>query len=167
MSESIRLQVMQKMKEKFQAVEPPDTEDPDYTPSEADWPFKFSTVELGPLGAEDARKRYSLGIVPGREKYSHLFPYIVSDHMIGIEFRVTKNRGDDDPQIMAERCLSVCKRVVLQNKQWGDLAVDTQLVDSETDLVNFGDKSIVGVLFVTVKYRHSQFDDRDPNPSIT
>lgn len=166
MSDSLRLQVLQKMKEKFAAIAPPDTTDPDYAPSLADWPFKFSTVELGPLGAEDNRKRYSLGIVPGKEKYSHLFPYIVCDHLIGIEFRVTKNRGEDDPQVMAERCLEVIKRCVLQNKQWDDLAVDTQLVDSEIDLVNFGDRSIVGVLFVIVKYRHSQFDARDPNPSI-
>lgn len=163
---SLRQQIIEKIKEKFEAVQPPDTSDPDYAPSPADWPLSFSTIELGPLGDEDLRKRYSVGIVPGREKYSHLFPYIVCDQMIAIEFRVTKNRGDDDPQIMAEQCLTVLKRVVLVNKQWDDLAIDSELVDSETDLTSYGDRSINGVLFFSVKYRHSQFDPRDPNPSV-
>lgn len=164
MADSLRLQILLDMQTRFAAIEPPPTPPP--VPDPSDWPFKFSSVELGPLVPENNRKRYSLGIVPGRERYSHLFPYIVCDQLINIEFRVTQNVGDDTPQTMAERCLTVVKNCVLRNKTWGGLAIDTQLVDSDVDLVSFGDKSIVGVLSVAVKYRHSQSDVRDPNPSL-
>lgn len=166
LDKSVRQQVLEKIQEKIEAIIPPNTSAPGYVPSDDDWPFQFSTVELGPLANEDNRKRYSVGIVPGPEKYSNLYPYIVNNHQIGIEFRVTKNQGDPEPQIMAEQCLSVLKRLVLKNKTWDNLVCDTQLVQSQIDLVSYSDRSIVGVLFIRVEYRHGQSDPRDPAPSF-
>ncbi|MBY0560004.1 hypothetical protein [Hyphomicrobium sp.] len=164
--DSIRLRILNAIKDAAKAIDVPDTTDPNYVAGPADWPLKFSTVALGPLGDEDNRKRYSLGIVPGPEKHSHLFPFIVCDQQIGLEFRATKNKGDDDPLVMAEHLMTVVKRLALKDKQWTGLAIDTELVNNEIDLVSFGDRSIVGVLFIVVKYRHSQFDPRDPDASI-
>lgn len=163
---SVRLQIMEKMAEKLQAIVATDTTAQGYVPSDDDWPLQFSLVKLGPLGDEAQRKRYSIGIVPGTEKYSDLYPYIVNDQMIAIEFRATKNKDDDDPQIMAETVLTVLKRVVLANLTWDGLAVDTNLVNSEVDLINYSDRSIVGVLFVNVNYRHARHDPRDPAPNF-
>jgi hypothetical protein len=66
---------------------------------------------------------------------------------------------------MAEQVLTVIKRVVLANTTWDGLAVDTKLVNSEIDLINYSDRSIVGVLFIEVQYRHARHDPRDPTPS--
>lgn len=163
---SIRQQILEKIKEKLGAVAPPDTSAPDYVPSDADWPFAFSDVMMGPLGAEDNRKRYVAGIVPSTGVHSDLIPYIVYDLNVGIEFRATRNKGDDNPQIMAEQVLTVLQRVVLKNTTWDGLALDTHLVGDEIDLVNYSDKSINGVLFIKVQFRHARSDPRDPNPNF-
>ncbi|CAA2141481.1 hypothetical protein [Hyphomicrobium sp. ghe19] len=163
---SVRQQILEKIEEKFIGIVQTDTSAPGYVPSDDDWPMQFSVVKLGPLSDENLRKRYSLGIVPGTEKYSDLYPYIVSDQMVGLEFRATKNKDDDDPQAMAEQVLTVLKRLVLANTTWDDLAVDTRLVNSEVDLVNYSDRSIVGVLFIEVQYRHARRDPRDPHPNF-
>lgn len=163
---SLRQQILEKIEEKFAGVVATDTTAPGYTPQDTDWPMQFSLVKLGPLGDEAQRKQYSIGIVPGTEKYSDLYPYIVCDQLVGIEFRATKNKGDDDPQIMAEMVLTTMKRVVLDNLTWDGLAIDSKLVNSEVDLVNYSDRSIVGVLFIEVQYRHARRDPRDPSPNF-
>lgn len=149
---SVRQLVVEKIREKFIAVDVPD------------WPLKFSVVALGPLGDEDFKKRYSIGIVPGVEKYSHEFPYIVRDGQIAIEFRVVRNQGDAEPQLLGEQLLTLCEQLVLRNKTWDGLAMDTQLVGNEIDLVNASDRSVQGVLFISVKFRHGTDDPVNPDP---
>ncbi|MCL4743841.1 MAG: hypothetical protein KJZ83_00350 [Burkholderiaceae bacterium] len=141
------------MVDTFRQVEPPD------------WPIQFSVVELGPLGAEDNRKRYSIGIVPGPERYAHNFPLIVRFLRVAIEFRVTVNRGDPAPGNLAEQVLSVIEHVVLANTKWGGLAIDTGLQNNETDMTTYEDRTVVGVLWVEVQYRHHHADPHNPNPS--
>jgi hypothetical protein len=160
---SVRQQILETIAAKLEAVAPPPEGQP---PSDDDWPLQFSVVKLGPLAEENQRKRYSVGIVPGPEDYSDLYPYIVCDQQIGIEFRATKNKDDDDPQTMAEQLLTVLKRVVLNNETWDGLALKTDLVNSEVDLINYSDRSIVGVLFIKVQYRHARRDPRDPAPNF-
>lgn len=162
--DSVRLQILENIKAAFEAVQPPDPDDTSHTPSEADWPFAFSTVEIGPLGDEDQRKRYSLGIVAGPEKERFTFPFIECNWTVGVEFRITVNKGDPKPAIMGERALTVCKRVVDLDRTWGGLAVDTKRTGSEIDMTTYGDKTVVGVMFMEIMYRHSHFDPRDPHP---
>lgn len=163
LDKSIRQQVLEKIAAKIGSIAPPPTGTP---PTDDDWPLKFSVVELGPLGPENARFQYSAGVVPGVERYSDLYPLIVNDLQVAIEYRATKNKGDEDPQIMAERVLTVLKRLVLQNKKWDGLCTDTKLINSETDLANYSDRSVVGVLFIQVQYRHSTKDPRNPDPNF-
>lgn len=160
---SVRQQILETIAAKIAGIAVPPAGS---SPSDDDWPLQFSVVKLGPLGEENQRKRYSAGIVPGTEKYSDLYPYIVCDQQIGIEFRATKNKDDDDPQVMAEQLLTVLKRVVLNNETWDGLALKTDLVNSEVDLINYSDRSIVGVLFIVIQYRHSRRDPRDPDPNF-
>ena len=119
MTDSLRHQILAKIQQAYQAIQPPDTSTPGYAPSAADWPFAFSTVEIGPLSHEDQRKRYSIGIVVGQERESYLFPYIQCHLAVHIEFRVTVNQGDSKPGVVAEQVLTVVKRVVDVDRTWG------------------------------------------------
>lgn len=174
---SLRQQILETIQAKIAAIEPPEpARDPvggpyadpmnPNEPQNTDWPFKFSVVELGPLGPESQRYKYSVSIVPGPERHSDLYPYIVSNHQIGIEFRATHNKGDPSPQVMAEQVVTVLKRLVLLNRTWDGLAIDSKLLTTEVDLVNYSDRSIVGVLFIEVQYRHANRDPRDPDPNF-
>ena len=152
MTQSIRHQILDRMVEVFQGVKEPE------------WPIQFSMVELGPLADENHRKRFSIGIVPGPEKYSDTFPFIVRNLRVAIEFRVTVNRDDPAPGQLAEQVLTVIERVVIANRDWGGLAVETKFQDNEIDMPTYGDKTVMGVLWVEVQYRHHHLDPRNPNP---
>jgi hypothetical protein len=164
MSGSIRHRILLKIKEAYQAVQPPDTDAPGYVPSDADWPFAFSTVEIGPLSDEDQRKRYSIGIVAGPECESYLFPLIECQFTVNIEFRATVNQGDPKPGIVGEQVLTVVKRVIDVDRTWGGLARDTLRIGNEIDLVTYGDKTVMGVLQINVFFRHSHADPRKTGP---
>lgn len=158
MSNSLRLNILEQIKSTFEAVEAVENPEAD------EFDVQFSVVELGPLGDADHKKRYSLGIVPLRERYGHKFPFIERWLTIGIEYRVTVNRGDEKPGIMAERMLTVLERVILTNQTWNGLAIDTELDNNEVDMTDYDDKSVQGVLFITVHYRHMHQDPRDGRP---
>ncbi|MGK9084921.1 hypothetical protein KXR64_16780 [Brucella intermedia] len=149
---SVRQQILENVLVAYRSVKEPD------------WPMTFSTVEMGPLSGEDHRKRYSIGIVQGPEKERFTFPFIECNLQVGVEFRVTVNKGDPKPSIMAEETLTVLKRVMDQNRKWGGLAIDTKRIGNDIDLNTYLDKSVVGVMFMEVMFRHSHFDPRDPHP---
>lgn len=132
---------------------------------DADSGITFSVVELGPLGEPDQRKRYTLGVVPQPERFSHAFPFLQRNLTVALEFRVTVNRGDARPGIMYERLLGLVERVVLTNETWGGLAIKTELKNSDQDLATYEDKSVTGVLICEVFYRHGSNDPRDPAPT--
>jgi len=157
---SIREQILDKVLAAFQAVQEPDTTVPGYTPSLDDWPLTFSTVGFGPLTDTDHRKRYSIGIVTGSEREKDAFPLIQCTLTVGIEFRITVNQNDPSPAVMGERVLTVVKRVIDNNKTWGGLAVDTRRTNNEIDLTSYGDKTVMGVQFVEIIFRHSIKDVR-------
>jgi hypothetical protein len=134
----------------------------------ADDPFgiTWSTVALGPLADYDQRKKYSLGVVPGPEKETFSMPYIMCFLTVNVEFRVTANRNDDPPGVLAEQALTVVKRALTADRTWGSKALDTKVIGSEIDLVTYADRSVVGVCQATVQYRYSHLDPRDPNPDM-
>lgn len=163
-AQSIRHRILLDMISRFEAVQPMDPAPPAFDPT--DWPLKFSTVALGPLSEEDHRKRFTLGLVPAPERYTNLFPYQERFLQVGIEFRVTVNKGDDPPGELFEQLLTVVERVVQGNRTWGGLAIDTQFDNNEQDMVTYGARSILGVLYATIQYRHSHQDSRDPQPAV-
>ena len=88
----------------------------------------------------------------------------ITDSQVVIEFRVTVNRDDPAPGQLAEQVLTVIERVVIANRDWGGLAVETKFQDNEIDMTTYGDKTVMGVLWVEVQYRHHHLDPRNPNP---
>lgn len=162
-AQSMRHRILLAIQDAFQAVGPMDPAPND--PLD-DWPFRFSTVALGPVDSEDHRKRYSLGIVPTKERYTHLYPYQERFLRVSLEFRVTVNKGDPSPGDLFEEVITVIERVVQQNREWGGLALDSELVDSDSNLITWVDRSVYGILMMSVQYRHSTNDSRDPAPTI-
>lgn len=152
MTESVRHRILHNMVEVFRAVDTPT------------YPIKFSTVQLGPLSDHDHRKRFAIGIVPGPERYTASYPYTERLLQVAIEFRITVNQNDPYPGDMAEQVLTVLERVVIDNNTWGDLALKTDLENNELDMTTYADRSVMGVLWVVVHYRHGVSDPRNPNP---
>jgi hypothetical protein len=128
--------------------------------------LKFSTVALGPLGMVDQKKKYSLGIVAGKEKVTYQFPYAMCFLEIAVEFRITQNRGDDSSGDTAEQMLGLITQVILQDRQLGNLALDTKRLGSEIDLDTYSDRTVVGAVFFEVQYRTAHNDVYDPNPTV-
>jgi hypothetical protein len=102
----------------------------------------------------------------GAERYAYSYPFIERVLTVGIEMRVTVNRDDDKPGHLAERLLSVVERVVMQNCTWGGLAIDTNFKNNELGMQSYVDKTVDGVLWIEIHYRHQQGDPRDPDPSL-
>lgn len=159
---SVRHRILLAIQDAFRAIGPMDPAPVD--PLD-DWPFAFSTVALGPVDSEDHRKRYSLGIVPTKERYTDLYPYQDRFLRVALEFRVTANRGDPSPGELFEQCITVIERVIQQNGDWGGLALDTSLEDSDSNLITWVDRSVYGMVHIMVHYRHSRNDSRDPAPT--
>jgi hypothetical protein len=155
---SVRLQILQAVQAFFTAMQ---------VASPADDPYgiAWSTVALGPLIKEDHRKRYSLGIVPGPERESFEFPYVMCFMTVNVEFRVTVNQGDAEPGVMIEQALTVVKRGLTQDRTWSGLAIDTKVVNSEIDLITYADRSALGVCVAQIQYRYGYDDPRDQFPT--
>ena len=154
---SVRLTILEAIISKFtdmRADQPPT--DP--------YGITWSTVELGPLISNDQKKRYSFGLVAGRESSKFSMPYVENLLTCNAEFRVTVNRDDDSPGVMIENALTVVQRGLTEDRTWGGICIDTKIVNSEIDLLTYADRSAVGVVTFTLQYRHGYSDPRDPNP---
>ena len=156
---SVRLTILNAIVAAFQNMQ---ADQPTNDPCGITW----STVALGPLADFDQRKRYSLGVVAGPEKEDFSMPYIMCFLTVNVEFRVTANRDDDPPGVLAEQALTVVKRGLTEDRTWGGKAIDTKIVGSEVDLTTYADRSIVGVCQAQVQFRYSHLDPRDPNPDM-
>ena len=93
-------------------------------------------------------------------------PYIMCFLTVNVEFRVTANRDDVAPGILAEQALTVVKRAITADRTWGGIAIDTKTIGSEIDLTTYADRSVVGVCQATVQYRYSHLDPRDQRPDL-
>ena len=154
MTLSIRHQILQKMVAKYTAVQ---SDNPIPT-------ALFSVVALGPLSDADHRKRYAIGVVAGAEKEKFLYPYIECMLTVNIEFRITQNRGDSSPADMGETMLTRVKQLVMSNRTWDGLAIDTKVIGSQVDLDTYLDQSVVGLCVCEVQFRHSHLDPADAHP---
>jgi hypothetical protein len=150
---SVRLQILQAIQTFFtnmQADQP--TDDP--------YGVTWSTVQIGPIVKFDQRKRYSLGIAPGRESERFQYPLVECMMNVNVEFRVTVNRDDESPGVMLEQALTVVKRGLVYDRTWGGLAIDTKIINSENDLITYADRSAMGVCVAQIQYRYNYNDPR-------
>lgn len=119
---------------------------------------KFDVVGLGPLTTEAMRKHYSAGIVAGRETKADLYPFLEATFPLAIEFRVNVQTSQGDPADVAEDVLGMVQLAIGLDRTFGGVVIDTKEVANELDSETYGDKSVVGVVFYEVKYRHMRDD---------
>jgi hypothetical protein len=153
MADTIRLRCLAAIKSALEAMTAGEPDGDPYT-------VEFSKVEHGPLGDEDHRKRFVAGIVPGRETKQTMYPLDQCTLPVAIEFRMTVNRDDDAPGEEAERVLGEIQRKLHEDTTLGGLAIDLRETGNEIDLEGYDDRSIVGVLFFELLYRHRTTDPR-------
>lgn len=153
---SVRLAILNAMQQTFTDVQ-------ENKPPADPYGVTFSTVALGPLAPFDQKKRYSLGLAMGPEKETFQFPFIMCFMTVNLELRITVNKGDNPPGQMIEELITVVKRVVGDNRQWGGLAIDSKIVGTEVDLETYWDRSALAVVKCEVQYRYSSNDPRSQN----
>lgn len=120
-----------------------------------DYGAKFSIVGLGPLSDSDHRKRYVVGLVPGPEKKSDLYPLKSCMLDLAIEFRATVNKTEEEPLIIGEQLMGVVQQIMYDDETLGGLAIKHDEVANEQDLFNHSDKTVQGMVQFTIHYRHS------------
>lgn len=157
---TLRLNILEYIKGLFEAA----TDDPNPPTGRKNYGIEFSTVRLGPLSSEDNRKRFAVGIIPGNENKSDLFPLKTALLPITIEFRVTVNRGDPDPLVMAERVLGVAQQIILDDRDFGGLILYHSEMGNEQDMFTYSDKAISGMVQFQVHYRHAIDNVYDGQP---
>jgi hypothetical protein len=84
---------------------------------------------------------------------------------VNVEFRITINRFDERPGIMAEQALTVVKRALTEDRHWGGKAIDTKIAGSEIDMMTYADRSVMGVCNAVVQYRYNYNDVRKAGPN--
>lgn len=139
---TIRREILEFIKGLYEAV------------NEASYGIKFSSVRLGPLGNPDSTKLCVVGIVPGDERKSDLYPLKTSLFDVNIEFSVTANKGDV-PGVLVEKFLGVIQQVMYDNDTLGGLVIMCQERRSTIDMFTYLDKTIMGVVTFEVHYRHN------------
>lgn len=117
--------------------------------------IKFSQVGLGPLSETDNRKRFAVGIVPGTERKSDLYPQRTAMMPVTVEFRVTVNRNDEEALVMAERTLGVVQQIFMDDETLAGTVLKSDETGNEQDLFTYNDKAISGMVQFLVHYRHS------------
>jgi hypothetical protein len=154
---SVRLQILKNIVTTFQAVQATEpTDDP--------MAFQFTTVAIGPLADFDHRKRLSMGVHVGSESVSYKFESTMCFLTINLELKLTVNRDDPAPGELLEQVIAMAQRVVMANRKWGGLAIDTKITNTEVDLLTYLDRSAMASLVVVVQYRFSYADPRNPAP---
>jgi hypothetical protein len=150
MTDTVRLQCLKALQARLREMQ-----------AGQDYLLNFNQVELGPIdGGEASRKRAVVGIVPGKEVKDVQFPMTYCQLPIAVEFRLTWNPGDAPSQELAEIVLGDIVRKVLEDQSLGGLAVDLKDAGNEIILSIYSDKSIVGVVYFDLLYRHNTMDPR-------
>jgi hypothetical protein len=155
---SVRLLILNEIVAKFANM------DPNLPPGDP-YGLSWGTAELGPLADFDNKKRYSIGVVPGAERETFQIPFVMCFLAVNVEFRITINRFDERPGIMAEQALTVVKRALTEDRHWGGKAIDTKIAGSEIDMMTYADRSVMGVCNAVVQYRYNYNDVRKAGPN--
>jgi hypothetical protein len=156
MTDTIRLRCLDALKGVLEAMVAGEPMADPYT-------VQFSKVVIGPIGEAEFRKRYTAGIVAGREKKQpYTYPLRECTLPLAVELRMTVNADDDDPGIEAERLLGEVQRKVMEDTTLDGLAVDLRETGNQVSLDLYDDKTVIIDLFLELVYRHRDSDPREP-----
>lgn len=146
--------ILDQIKALFEAVK-------ETLPNDDPYPFSFGRVSSGPLPLGDTKKQFSVGIVPGQETKTHLYPFLQCKLPVAIEFQRVRQKDEGEPGPLAEEMLTVAQRVMLTSKLGlPEIVIDVVETGNEIDIESFQDKAVAGVLYVDISYRHAHNDPR-------
>lgn len=151
MEDTHRLKIIRYVKALYEAA----VDNPTPPSGKVHYGAAFSTVALGPLGDTDNRKRFVVGLVPGPERKSDLYPLKTAMFDLTIEFRATKNKDDEEPLILAEQLLGVVQQIMYDDEDLGELCIKHDEIGNEQDMFTHQDRSIQGMVQFRIHYRHS------------
>ena len=146
MTESVRLKCLHWLMEHFRTMP-----DDGYTVS-------FSVIGLGPLTTRDTRKQSALGLVPGTEVKTPVYPFETCRLPIAVDFRYTVNQGGGSPGDNVEDVLAQVQKRIREAGNLGGLAADYSEMSNEIDLESYSDKTVSGVVMTQLQYRHHMLD---------
>jgi len=161
-TDTVRLAILRKIKALYMAS----TSDPEPPTGKINYGIAFGLVKLGPLGAVDQRKMFSIGIVPGIEKKSDLFPLKTCILPITIEFRAVHDmKSLEDSQELGEKVLGVVQQIFMDDDKLSGTVIQSQEEANEVTLTTYADRTIEGYVTFNVHYRHHAQSVYNPNPS--
>lgn len=122
--------------------------------------YAFSSLYRGPLPLKSNTKRLVGAVLPGDESKTkgNTFSECLLDVMV--DFSFTKNTGDEEPGVEAEKIIGLIQRRVLVDPTLNCLAIDTYESGSTVGLDSSEDKTVEGSVFFRVYYRHDLHDPR-------
>jgi hypothetical protein len=151
MTDTVRLSILRYVQALYQAA----TEVNPAPGGKRFYGLHFTVAEIGPLGDPDSRKQYVVGIVPGKEQKSDLFPLRTAMFPIRVEFRGTHNANDDKPGVFVENLLGVVQQVIYDDDTLGGLVLSALETENEIDMQTYADRTVQGVVTFMVHYRHT------------
>jgi hypothetical protein len=150
MTDSVRLICLKFMRDQLSAIAAPD------------FSLSMSTALLGPIADGASRRRFSVGVVPGKEMVEDRFPLTECILPVVVEFQITWNAGDPVPQELAENALADIQRKLKEDIYCAGNAIDLRETGNEINLNLYSDKSIDGWVKYDLLYRHNTGDPRSP-----
>ena len=160
LEDPLRLRIIRYVQGLYEAA----VDNPDPPEGKRHYGLEFSVVGMGPLRDTDARKRYVVGLVPGREIKDDLFPLKSVMLDLVVEFRVVANQPDEDPLLLAEQVMGVVQQIVNDDENFGGLIIKHDEVGNEQDMFSYTDRTAQGMVQFRIHYRHFINDVYGPIP---
>lgn len=121
--------------------------------------FEYSEVTRLPVTSGIMKgKRAVLGIYPTTERKTSEHNTVVTVTMrVVLEIHITRDTGENLADNL-EIALKEAERRCMENQQWGGLAIDTNVVESDTNIDGQFANSGNANLYIDVKFRHHRDD---------
>lgn len=153
MAETIRERCLQALKANIEAMRVDQPVDDPYG-------ITWSVVQRSPFTEAVNKKRYAVAILDGQEAKQTRFPLADCQLDVTVEFRVTRNVGEAETGVLANQALGALQRCISADRRLGGLAIDLKETGNELDIASADDKTVEGVIFLQLQYRHQTDDPR-------
>lgn len=122
--------------------------------------FAFSHVQRSDLESSIKGKEYVAGVFDDiEEKRPDTDPVVRCTLRVDIEFQVYIS-ASENPRTKINKVYSETERAIMSDRTFGGLAIDTNVLGSETSIQSRFDKYVEGLLRLSISYRHRNTDPR-------
>lgn len=152
MTATVREIALEALKTTFSAVEAG-------TPVLDPYTITWQKVSRAPLGDDDWKKKYTLGIHDMDETTKAQQMSLICTLRVALEFRVVIE-PDQVPSTELGIALGEIKRRLYEDNTLGGVAIDCTEESNEIEVDSDNDRRLSGVVWVNLVYRHSVRDPR-------